>query len=230
MIDIQNPLLRDVGVDLRRGQIAMAEQFLHAAEVGPAIQQMGGEAVPQGVRAGRVDQAGTQQLPLQQAAHAPRRQPAPRAGSGTWRSSRRSSAAAAGPTGRAIPTPSRRSDRAARVGPCRGPGPAPVSHRVVQVQAHQLARPASRRRRVSRASPGRGPPAPFDRHRVQQPDHLVDAKQSRQPPGLLGVAKAGRRVGADQSLPAQETENERKLASRRATVLGAYPRPVSQAE
>ncbi len=47
MINIQQSLLRDVGVDLGGRQISMAEQFLDAAEIGAAIQQVGGEAVSQ---------------------------------------------------------------------------------------------------------------------------------------------------------------------------------------
>ena len=39
----------DVGVDLCRRQALVAEQFLHAAEIGPAIEQVGGEGMPQGV-------------------------------------------------------------------------------------------------------------------------------------------------------------------------------------
>ena len=60
MINIQQSLLRDVGVDLSCGQISMAEQFLHAPEIGPAVQQVGGKAVSQRVRAGRVHQPATQ--------------------------------------------------------------------------------------------------------------------------------------------------------------------------
>ena len=65
MINIQQSLLRDVGVNLGCRQISVTEQFLDAAEVGSAVEQVGGEAVPQRVRAGRVHQAGTQQVCLQ---------------------------------------------------------------------------------------------------------------------------------------------------------------------
>ena len=37
----------DVGVDLRRRQTLVAEQFLNAAQVGAAIEQVRCEAVPQ---------------------------------------------------------------------------------------------------------------------------------------------------------------------------------------
>ena len=41
---------RQVGVDLGGGQVRVAEQFLHAAQVGARIQQVGGIAVAQLVR------------------------------------------------------------------------------------------------------------------------------------------------------------------------------------
>ena len=44
------PRDRDVGVELRGGQRRVAEQFLHDAQVGAALEQMGGGAVPQAVR------------------------------------------------------------------------------------------------------------------------------------------------------------------------------------
>jgi hypothetical protein len=44
------PLTRDMGVDLRRGDIGMAEQHLHHPQIGPVIQQVRGERMAQGVR------------------------------------------------------------------------------------------------------------------------------------------------------------------------------------
>ena len=41
----------DVGVNLGGAEVGVAEQFLDAAEICPVIEQMGGEAVPQFVRA-----------------------------------------------------------------------------------------------------------------------------------------------------------------------------------
>jgi hypothetical protein len=43
------PLDRNVGVDLRARQRGMAEDLLHAAQVGTALQQVGGGGVPQPV-------------------------------------------------------------------------------------------------------------------------------------------------------------------------------------
>ena len=42
---------RDVGVQLRGGQRRVAEQLLHDAQVGPALEQVGGGAMPQPMRA-----------------------------------------------------------------------------------------------------------------------------------------------------------------------------------
>jgi len=47
----------DRGIDLRRRQRGMAEQFLDRAEVAAASQEMGGEGMPQGVRRCRVRQS-----------------------------------------------------------------------------------------------------------------------------------------------------------------------------
>ena len=41
---------RDVGVDLRRRDVGMAEQQLDDAEVGAVVEQVGGEGVAQDVR------------------------------------------------------------------------------------------------------------------------------------------------------------------------------------
>ena len=66
---------RDVGVDLGRGQVLVAEQLLDDAQVRPAVEQVRRERVAQGVRrdagrqAGRPDQAVE---PVAQAAHADR--------------------------------------------------------------------------------------------------------------------------------------------------------------
>ena len=42
----------DMRVDLRRHQALVPQQLLHAADVGAAVEQMRGEAVPQRVRRG----------------------------------------------------------------------------------------------------------------------------------------------------------------------------------
>src|SRR6185437_15296572 len=50
-------ILIDVRVDLSGGDVAVAKQFLHDAQVGSAANQMRGKAVPEGVRADRFQQA-----------------------------------------------------------------------------------------------------------------------------------------------------------------------------
>ncbi|MCB5280650.1 hypothetical protein BJQ89_00372 [Arthrobacter sp. ES1] len=41
-----------MGVDLGGGQATVAQDFLHGAEVGPAVEQVRGGRVPEGVRSG----------------------------------------------------------------------------------------------------------------------------------------------------------------------------------
>ena len=64
----------DVRVDLRGDQALVAQQFLHAANVGAAIQQVRGKAVPQRVGRGAPIETRFRQVLLQQPADAARRQ------------------------------------------------------------------------------------------------------------------------------------------------------------
>src|SRR5262245_21348722 len=66
----------DVGVNLRGDEAFVAEQFLHAADVGPAIQEMGGKAVPQGVRRRAAVEPSLPKVFFQQSSHAAGRQAA----------------------------------------------------------------------------------------------------------------------------------------------------------
>ena len=47
---LMQPFARNMGVDLRRCDIGMAEQRLHGPEVGAAFHEMGCEGVPHDVR------------------------------------------------------------------------------------------------------------------------------------------------------------------------------------
>jgi len=49
MVRLREAVGADVRVDLRRADIGVAEHFLDGAEVGAAIVEVGGEAVPQHV-------------------------------------------------------------------------------------------------------------------------------------------------------------------------------------
>ena len=53
-IDVKQAGGIDRCIDLRRGKAGVAEQLLQAAQVSTGRQEMGGEAVPQGVRRGAV--------------------------------------------------------------------------------------------------------------------------------------------------------------------------------
>ena len=46
-----HPRIEHVGIDLRRRNIGMAEQFLHDAQIGAVLQKMAGEGVAQHMRA-----------------------------------------------------------------------------------------------------------------------------------------------------------------------------------
>lgn len=71
-------LARDVGVDLGRGDVGVAEQGLDDPKVRAAFQQVGGEGVAQDVGADllAVDAGGDGRI-VQQLPHPPRRQPGP---------------------------------------------------------------------------------------------------------------------------------------------------------
>jgi len=56
----------DVRVDLRGGYAGMAQHLLHLTQVGTAVEHVGGEAVPHGVRADVGRHALTQAVLLQQ--------------------------------------------------------------------------------------------------------------------------------------------------------------------
>ena len=44
------PLLDDVGIDLRGRDIGMAQELLHGAQIGPPLQQMTGKGMTQNMR------------------------------------------------------------------------------------------------------------------------------------------------------------------------------------
>ena len=52
-IDSQQPLLAYMSVDLRGLQAGVTQQFLHHTQVGAPVEEMGGEAVAEGVGVGR---------------------------------------------------------------------------------------------------------------------------------------------------------------------------------
>ncbi len=68
IVDFLHPLRRQMRVDLRGAQALMAQQFLHAAQIGAVVQQVRGEAVPQRVRADAGIEAGGQEIFVELAA------------------------------------------------------------------------------------------------------------------------------------------------------------------
>ena len=52
-IDSQQPLLAYMSVDLRGLQAGVTQQFLHHPQVGAPVEEVGGEAVAEGVGVGR---------------------------------------------------------------------------------------------------------------------------------------------------------------------------------
>ena len=47
VVGVAEAFLGDVGVDLGRGEGGVAQKGLHAAEIGPVVEKMGGEGMPQ---------------------------------------------------------------------------------------------------------------------------------------------------------------------------------------
>ena len=58
------PRGRDVGVYLGRGQTLVTQQFLDDAQIGPTVEQVGGETVAEGVGRDTLGQPGGHPQPL----------------------------------------------------------------------------------------------------------------------------------------------------------------------
>lgn len=55
--DTETGFVQDVGVNHRGGNVFVSEQFLHGANIGPAFEQVSGEAVPKSMTTGSFGQA-----------------------------------------------------------------------------------------------------------------------------------------------------------------------------
>src|SRR4051794_39444947 len=75
-IHVFEPLGREVRVDLRRGDVRVAEHLLQGAQVAPSGQQVGGEGVAEGVRAHLVLEPGRARVALDDLVEALARQAA----------------------------------------------------------------------------------------------------------------------------------------------------------
>ena len=194
MIDIEDSVLCDVGVNLRGGQVAVTEQLLDAPEVGPAIQQVGREAMPRvcglavSTSPARSKCPSSSRPTLRAVNRVPRwlrNKAGSRAALGCRSATQRlSHSAAIAPIGAEPLAPSFTAD----------PQQLLVARRDPPRSRPPARRLADRRHRASPASRGRGPPAPCPPARLQEPDDLIDPEQTRQPPGLLRVAETGRGV------------------------------------
>src|SRR3954471_18254810 len=72
VVHAQQPLLAHVSVDLRRLQAGMTQELLDRTQIGPPVEQMGGERVAKGVR-----MRGRGSAPAEDAADVPRTEPVP---------------------------------------------------------------------------------------------------------------------------------------------------------
>ena len=68
IIDLLHAGGGDVGVDLGGAEVGVAEELLDAAEVGAVVEEVGGEAVPEFVRADLEADGGVAQVFLQEVA------------------------------------------------------------------------------------------------------------------------------------------------------------------
>ena len=163
----------DVRVALRRAELRVAEQFLDAAHVGAALQQVRRKRVAQRVRRDAEPRAAERDVLAHQPVHAARREPlsavvdeqrmlrAPRcrpAGRALGRRDPARGPSSRGPRGT---RESRRrrsasSARAAPCGPCRARAPCASSGSGRRGRDRSARSGAGPRRRTARASPGRG--------------------------------------------------------------------------
>jgi len=67
--DAASAVLEDVGVDHRRGYVAVAEELLHRADVVAPLQEVGGEEVAEGVAGDPLVEAGLSSCILHRALH-----------------------------------------------------------------------------------------------------------------------------------------------------------------
>lgn len=70
LVNSLDPLLGRMGVNLRRGNVLMAEHLLDRPYIRPLVHHFRGEGVPESVRSDRFNQAGSQGAPPNDPQHA----------------------------------------------------------------------------------------------------------------------------------------------------------------
>src|SRR4051812_24085501 len=179
MISIKQSALCDMGVQLCGSQISVAEQLLDTAQIGTTVQQVGREAMPQGMGTRRIDQAGSEQVRFEQTADAPRRQ----TGTALIEEEGRLPGKSGFPKPNPASQPTRRllTDRTEPFAAALAADPDQllVAVDVVHVQTNQLANPQTApveglQHRAIADTQGR-----IDGDRLEKANHLIDAEQSR---------------------------------------------------
>ena len=187
MVRVVQPFAGDVGVNLGRREASMTKKLLNAAEIGAAVEQMGGEAVAEGVRAGTGVEAPSDEMFFEQAPHASRREPGPEPVQEDRRLARVLWLAERDPA--ADPRRRHGADWAE-------PFAAPLASNprelllvveVVEVQADEFRDPESTPVERLEERPITDPERCIGSHGIEQADHLIDAKQTWQSFGLLRV-------------------------------------------
>ena len=223
----------------------MTEELLDAAEVGPAVQQVGGEAVPERMGAGGGVEAEAEEIPLEEAADAAcrksraavidedgrlRRARRPPHGQPARRSTPR-------PPARSAPSRSRRPLPRTSTRPC-------LEIQARQVEPDQLATRGARRRRGSRTSPDRARRAASPsgssraggsrpRRRAALASASAASGSAGRPPGRPrsppAAADTGKTTeGSPGAAPPSTPHSPACRARRHTSAIGGRPRPPDQ--
>ena len=215
------PGVGDVGVDLRRGQRGVTEQLLDAAQVGSALQQVGGHRVPQPVRTevgGAVDDP---ERAMHDPADHPLVDPVPAVAhedrGARLREGQRAIGRRPRPPGPAPPGP--RTAPSAACCPCRAPVRSGGPGRGRRDRARTARRPGCRWRTAARGSRRHGQrPVPRlggDLQRLGQHRRRVRTLQGRgqRPNALRGPQRGGRVVLQPARLQRPATEHPHRRGS-----------------
>ncbi len=233
VVDLREVLEVELGVDLRRRDVGVAEQFLHRAQVAAGLQQVRGERVAQHVRVHVARNAGLHGARLQAGANLARRQPGAVAADeerGLLGLGQRRAAPA-----RPRAQPARRCPPARCAACCLCPAHAPLRRagRSSRAPRRWPARPAppvrrcaGRCRRAVRRCRRRAPRAPGRRRAavLGQRHRMIDRQGLGQRLGRLGRAHAGDRIERDLAVASEPAVQAAPRAQGRARCCAARGR------